>query len=188
MTIMINCNVLYFQRYYGPTVDDPNKMDIREELERIKFELRSLIERLQGENDNLTKELSVKNSTISTLQEILDENNVKYEHLNSKMQTLVNVNRELGNDIETLNLNISVITEKIESMQKSNQELEKQVSRLNRELFETEQSFPGRLEKSECVKSLKERILHLEKEVREKNQVRICYALPYLGRKKLLAK
>ena len=132
----------------------------------------------QHDIERLNQDLSSKHSSISELQETLEKTNAKYEELNSDFESLVTLNDTLEKENGDLKTSVSLLEEKCEIANNSNQELtitcdklDNEVSHLKNELLEQERSFPERVENSELVQSLKEKTLHLEDEVSEKKQV-----------------
>lgn len=130
--------------------------------------------------DQMNKTLEERCSEASGLKESLNASNAKYEELNSDFESLVTINDKLDKENIDLKMNNSMLQQNNEAIQRSNEELiikcdslNADISRLQDDISEMERTFPERLENSERVKSLKEKIVYLEDDVSEKKQVSV---------------
>ena len=130
--------------------------------------------------DQINKTLEERCTEASELKESLNASNAKYEELNSDFESLVTINDKLDKENIDFKLNNSVLQQNNEAIQRSNEELvvkcdslNADISRLQDDISEMERTFPERLENSERVKSLKEKIVYLEDDVSEKKQVSV---------------
>ena len=130
--------------------------------------------------DQMNKTLEERRTEASELKESLNASNAKYEELNSDFESLVTINDKLDKENIDFKLNNSVLQQNNEAIQRSNKELiikcdslNADISRLQDDISEMERTFPERLENSERVKSLKEKIVYLEDDVSEKKQVSV---------------
>ena len=132
----------------------------------------------QQDIERLNADLTNQHSIVSVLQDTLDKTNTKYEELNNDFESLVSMNDKLEKDSSDLKSSVSLLEERCELASNSNEELTikcdkltNEVSRLQEEISELDRTFPERLESSERVQSLKDKLLVLEDEVSEKKQV-----------------
>ena len=163
---------------------------IQAELNGIKTQLAETTQNLmsteaanktfQLDLDQMNKTLQERCSEASDLKESLNVSNAKYEELNSDFESLVTINDKLDKENIDFKLNNSVLQQNNEAIQRSNKELiikcdslNADISRLQDDISEMERTFPERLENSERVKSLKEKIVYLEDDVSEKKQVSV---------------
>ena len=130
--------------------------------------------------DQMNKTLEERCTEASELKESLNASNAKYDELNSDFESLVTINDKVDKENIELKLNNSELQQNNEAIQRSNDELiikcdslNADISRLQDDISEMERTFPERLENSERVKSLKEKIVYLEDDVSEKKQVSV---------------
>ena len=163
---------------------------IQAELNGIKNQLAETTQNLmsteaanktfQLDLDQMNKTLQERCSEASDLKESLNASNAKYEEVNSDFESLVTINDKLDKENIDSKMNNSMLQQNNEAIQRSNEELNIKcdslngdISRLQDDISEMERTFPERLENSERVKSLKEKIVYLEDDVSEKKQVSV---------------
>ena len=163
---------------------------IQAELNGIKTQLAETTQNLmsteaanktfQLDLDQMNKTLEERCTEASELKESLNASNAKYDELNSDFESLVTINDKVDKENIELKLNNSELQQNNEAIQRSNDELiikcdslNADISRLQDDISEMERTFPERLENSERVKSLKEKIVYLEDDVSEKKQVSV---------------
>ena len=156
---------------------DSTKLKLAETTQNLSS-IETTNQKLQDDINRVTNDLLNKSDAISELQETLDKANAKYEELNRDFENLVSLNDTQEKENCELKSSVSILEEKCNISDTSNQELTQKCDKLSQEVFdlkdkvlEQETNFPERMENSERVKLLKEKTLNLEDEVNDKKQV-----------------